>query len=99
MFHEVLPHFVKKHSIWYTYSETLDSHQLVEYYISGKSVREPFMSSFTHLQTFRHCMRVIQSTYDCNVCPKFMFVGTHEDLEYECTLNQKASSETSSLQG
>ena len=89
MFHEVLPLFVKNTTfgiLTVKLNEALDSHPLVEYYSSGKPVGEPFKSPFTHLQTFRHCMRVLQSTCDCNTRPKLIFVGTHKDLEHECTL-------------
>ena len=88
MFHEVLPLFIQNATfgiLTVKLNETLDSHPLVEYYSSGKPVGEPFKSPFTHLQIFRHCMRVLQSTCDCNVRPKLIFVGTHKDLERECT--------------
>ena len=65
-------------------NESLDSHPIVEYYINGEHIGESFESPFTHLQTFHHCMRVIQSTCECHACPKIAFVGTHKDLEHEC---------------
>ena len=87
MFHEVLPVFVTNTMfgiLTVKLNESLDSHPLVEYYISGRRIGEPFKSPFTHLQTFRHCLRVLQSTCDPNACPKIVFVGTHKDLEHEC---------------
>ena len=57
---------------------------MVDYYSNGKPVGEPFPSPFTHLQTFRHCMRVLQSTCSEGTCPKLVFIGTHKDLEQEC---------------
>ena len=65
-------------------NEGLDSHPLVEYYTNGECIGKPFKSPFTHLQTFRHCMRVLQSTCERGKCPKIAFIGTHKDLEHEC---------------
>ena len=87
MFHEVLPVFVTNTMfgiLTVKLNESLDSCPLVEYYISGRRIGEPFKSPFTHLQTFRHCLRVLQSTCDPDACPKIVFVGTHKDLEREC---------------
>ena len=87
MFHEVLPVFVTNTMfgiLTVKLNESLDSHPLVEYYISGRRIGEPFKSPFTHLQTFRHCLRVLQSTCEPDACPKIVFVGTHKDLEHEC---------------
>ena len=87
MFHEVLPVFVTNTMfgiLTVKLNESLDSHPLVEYYINGSRIGEPFKSPFTHLQTFRHCLRVLQSTCDPDTCPKIVFVGTHKDLEHEC---------------
>ena len=65
-------------------NESLDSWPLVEYYVNGSRIGEPFKSPFTHLQTVRHCLRVLQSTCKPNTCPKIIFVGTHKDLEHQC---------------
>ena len=87
MFHEVLPAFVTNTMfgiLTVKLNEPLDSRPLVEYYINGSCIGEPFKSPFTHLQTFRHCLRVLQSTCKPDTCPKIIFVGTHKDLEHEC---------------
>jgi hypothetical protein len=87
MFHEVLPVFIQNTMfgmLTVKLNEPLDSFPLVEYYANGEHIGEPFNSPFTHLDTLHHCMRVIQSTCDCNSCPKITFVGTHKDLEHEC---------------
>ena len=87
MFHEVLPAFVTNTMIGILtvkLNESLDSRPLVEYYINGSRIGEPFHSPFTHLETFRHCLRVLRSTCKPNTCPKIIFVGTHKDLEREC---------------
>ena len=87
MFHEVLPVFVKNTMLGIMtvkLNELLDSFPKVEFYTRGERVGEPFDSPFTHLDTLRHCMRVIRSTCDRNTCPKIAFVGTHKDLQHEC---------------
>ena len=87
MFHEVLPAFVTNTLfgvLTVKLNESLDSHPLVEYYINSSRIGEPFHSPFTHLETFHHCLRVLQSTCKPDTCPKIIFVGTHKDLEHEC---------------
>ena len=87
MFHEVLPLFVKNTTfgvLTVKLNERLDSYPIVDYYSNGKPVGEPFPSPFTHLETFRHCMRVLQSTCSRDTCPKLVFIGTHKDCQQEC---------------
>ena len=87
MFHEVLPVFIKNTMLGMLIvklNEPLDSFPKVEFYTRGVCIGEPFNSPFTHLDTLRHCMRVIRSTCDRNTCPKIVFVGTHKDLAHEC---------------
>ena len=87
MFHEVLPVFIKNTmlgTLIVKLNEPLDSFPKVEFYTRGERVGEPFDSPFTHLDTLRHCMRVIRSTCDRNTCPRIAFVGTHKDLQHEC---------------
>ena len=87
MFHEVLPLFVKNTTfgvLTVKLNERLDSYPMVDYYSNGKPVGKPFPSPFTHLETFRHCMRVLQSTCSRDTCPKLVFIGTHKDCEQEC---------------
>ena len=87
MYHEILPVFVSNTMfgmLTVKLNEPLDSHPLVEYYTDGKPIGKPFRSPFTHLQTVRHCMRVLQSTSESGKCPKIAFIGTHKDLEHEC---------------
>ena len=88
MFHEVLPLFVKNTTfgvLTVKLNERLDSYPMVDYYSNGKPVGKPFPSPFTHLQTYRHCMRVLQSTCSRDTCPKLVFIGTHKDREQECS--------------
>ena len=92
MFHEVLPAFVTNTLfgvLVVKLNESLDSRPLVEYYINGSRIGEPFHSPFTHLETFRHCLRVLQSTCKPDMCPKIIFVGTHKDLKHECQHEDK----------
>ena len=87
MFHEVLPLFVKNTTfgvLTVKLNERLDSYPMVDYYSNGKPVGKPFPSPFTHLETFRHCMRVLQSTCSRDTCPKLVFIGTHKDCQQEC---------------
>ena len=87
MFHEVLPLFVQNTTfgvLTVKLNEKLDSYPMVDYYSNGKPVGEPFPSPFTHLQTYHHCMRVLQSTCSRDTCPKLVFIGTHKDHEREC---------------
>ena len=96
MYHEILPVFVSNTMfgmLIVKLNEPLDSHPLVEYYTNGKRIGKPFKSPFTHLQTFRHCMRVLQSTCESGKCPKIAFIGTHKDLEHECKDENRAEKE------
>ena len=96
MFHEVLPVFIENTMfgmLTVKLNEPLDNFPLVEYYTKGERVGEPFNSPFTHLDTLRHCMRVIRSTCDRDTCPKIAFVGTHKDLEHECPQESKKMKE------
>ena len=70
---------------------------MVDYYSNGKPVGEPFPSPFTHLQTFHHCMRVLQSTCNRDTCPKLVFIGTHKDCEQDC-LNENKEEKDRKLQ-
>ena len=100
-FHEVLPVFVKNTTfgvLTVKLNESLDAYPLVEYYTNGSPVGEPFNSPFTHLQTFHHCMRVLQSTCDHKSCPKVVFVGTHKDLEHECKPKESRKQKNQKLQ-
>ena len=96
MYHEILPVFVTNTMfgmLTVKLNEPLDSYPLVEYYTNGKPIGKPFKSPFTHLQTFRHCMRVLQSTSERGKCPKIVFIGTHKDLEHECKDENRAEKE------
>ena len=95
-YHEILPIFVSNTMfgmLVVKLNEPLDSHPLVEYYTNGKPIGKPFKSPFTHLQTFHHCMRVLQLTCESGKCPKIAFIGTHKDLEDECKDENRAEKE------
>ena len=96
MYHEILPVFVTDTMfglLTVKLNEPLDSHPLMEYYTNGKPIGKPFKSPYTHLQTFRHCMQVLQSTSESNKCPKIVFIGTHKDREHECKSENRADKE------
>ena len=87
MFLEVLPLFVHNSTfgiLTVNLSEGPDDHPLVEYFSNGTNIGKPFRSSFTHLETFRRCMRALHSTCEECSCPKLVFVGTHKDLQHHC---------------
>ena len=101
MFHEVLPLFVKNTTfgvLTVKLNERLDSYPMVDYYSNGEPVGEPFPSPYTHLQTFRHCMRVLQSTCSQGTCPKLVFIGTHKDCEKQC-VDENREAKNRMLQG
>lgn len=92
MFHEILPVFIRNTMFGIMVvklNESLESCPLVEYYIKGKLIGAPFESPFTHLETLRHCMKVIRSTCERGTSPKIAFVGTHKDLEHKCRCERR----------
>ena len=100
-FHEVLPLFVQNTTfgiLTTKLNESLDSHPVVEYYRGGSPVGDSYLSPFTHLQTFRHCMRVLQSTCESDTCPKVLFIGTHKDREHECAMEESRQQKNQKLQ-
>ena len=87
MFHEILPLFITNTMcgmLTVKLNERLDAHPLMEYFIKGKPVGEPFPSPFTHFETIRLCMRAVKSTCKHGTCPMIAFIGTHKDVEDEC---------------
>ena len=91
-FHEVLPIFMRGTSasmFTIKLSERLSEHPLIEYYDdNGNLVGTPYHSAFTNQQILKHCMRVIQaqaSQSEEGLCPNTIFIGTHKDLEDQCS--------------
>ena len=87
MFHEILPLFITNTMfgmLTVKLNERLDDYPLMEYFIKGNLVGEPFPSPFTHFDTIRLCVRAVKSTCKRETCPMIAFIGTHKDVEDEC---------------
>ena len=88
MFHEILPVIVTNAMLILLIvklNESLDSHPIIESSTDGIPLGE---SPFSHIQTFRHCIKVVQSTCQHGKYPKIAFIGTHQDRENECQERQ-----------
>ena len=90
-FHEVLPMFMGDTSasmFTIKLEESLDDHPLIEFYNDSGHLVGSYRSPFTNQQILMMCMRVIQSQASQSqegLCPTPIFVGTHKDLEQQCT--------------
>ena len=90
-FHEVLPMFMGETSasmFTIKLDDSLDDHPLIEFYDDSGHLVGSYRSPFTNQQILMMCMRVIQSQVSQSqegICPTPIFVGTHKDLEQQCT--------------
>ena len=85
-FLEILPIFIHHISlgiITIKLNERLDHHPMVQYYIDGQPLGESYRSCYTHEQIIRYCMRALVSQGQGKHGIKFLFLGTHRDLERE----------------
>ena len=96
-FHEILPVFLKGASICIyvqKLSERLDEYPLVEYYDNkSQLVGKPYRSTYTNEQIFQHCTRTMhshRSKAGKGKAPKILILGTHADLEHECSETREA---------
>ena len=95
-FHEILPVFLRRTSIYIfvtKLSEGLDEQPLVMYFDSnGNLISKPFPASHTNMQIFRHCIRTLQShrSQRGGKAPYIMIIGTHQDLEHLCSETREA---------
>ena len=95
-FHEILPVFLRRASIYIfvtKLSESLDERPLVMYYDSnGNLISKPFPATHTNMQIFRHCIRTLQShrSQRGGKAPYIMIIGTHQDLEHLCSETREA---------
>ncbi|ORU94809.1 MAG: hypothetical protein A6F72_09240 [Cycloclasticus sp. symbiont of Poecilosclerida sp. N] len=97
-FHEMLPAFLRRMNLYvfvFKLSEELATKPVVEYYdISGESVGTPYQSAHTNEQLLQHCLRTLhthRASSECTDKPsRIMVVGTHRDLEGECTTETRA---------
>ena len=90
-FHEVFPMFMRDTSasmFTMKLNESLDDHPLIEFYDNSGCLVGSCRSRFTNQQILMRCMRVIQSQASQShegLCPTPIFVGTHMDLEHQCS--------------
>ena len=95
-FHEILPVFLKGASICIyvqKLSERLDEYPLVEYYDDNGLVGKPYRAMHTNEQVFQHCTRTMQShrsKVGKGKAPKILVLGTHADLEHQCSETRQA---------
>ena len=96
-FHEMLGTFVKNASAListFKLSEPLDSHPMVEYFDGeGQLCGEPYPFPLTTKEIFENCIQTCHSlpcTIEDGKCPKLITIGTHRDLEDQCTSETRA---------
>ena len=99
-FHEILPVFLKGASICIyvqKLSERLDEYPLVEYYDNkSQLVGKPYRSTYTNEQIFQHCTRTMhshRSKAGKGKAPKILILGTHADLEHDCSETREAKNQ------
>ena len=83
-FHELLPtfiHYVSAAAFFVKLNEKLKSYPEISYYKDGDLCGRTYKSPSNHLQTLQNCLQAMQSRSENSLCPKFLFVGTHRDLE------------------
>ena len=95
-FHEILPVFLKGASICIyvqKLSERLDEHPIIEYYDDNGLVGKSYRAMYTNEQIFQHCTRTMQSHRSKagkGEAPKILVLGTHADLEHQCSETRQA---------
>ena len=95
-FHEILPVFLRRASIYIfvtKLSESLDEKPIVMYFDSnGNLLSKPFPASHTNMQILQHCIRTLQShrSQRGGKAPYIMIIGTHQDLEHLCSETREA---------
>ena len=108
-FLEVLPAFLHHTSVCLfltKLSEKLSDHPKIEFFENGKPVGEPMKCTFTNEEMLMRCIQTIQSqcvfqdgnqdqaSKVANQASKVAVVGTHQDLEHECTESRDEKNET-----
>ena len=90
-FHELLPTFIRNATVIMfvlKLSECLDEQPMIEYYEKGQRCGDAQHSILRNDQILQHCIRTMQSrpspSSEGRPC-KVMMVGTHRDLESQCT--------------
>lgn len=92
-FLEILPRFIENISLGILVtdlSQSLDDYPLNYYYNEdGVSVGEGVRSLLTNEQVLRLCLRMIASQCQGGRHVRFVFVGTHRDLEGNCSQSRE----------
>ena len=98
-FHELLSAFIKGASVCafvFKLSENLDTHPLVEYWLDGNAVGEPFTHPLSNRQILEQGIHTIEALPGLSdedpQSPILIAIGTHRDEQDKCkdeTLEQK----------
>ena len=79
------PHLHPPHLPWHHHHQAeraAGPPPMIEYYAEdGKPLGEPYRSLYSHEQIIRYCMRALISQRQGKGGIKFLFLGTHRDLE------------------
>ena len=96
-FHELLSAFIKGASVCafvFKLSESLDHRPLVEYWVDGTEVGQPFEHPLSNRQILEQSIQTVQalpslsdeySQSECSQSPLLLVIGTHRDQQNECT--------------
>ena len=94
-FHELLTAFVRNATLGifvFRLSDRLDDKPEIEYYRGGTPLGEPYSFPMSHKEIFQHCVQTIYSLPSTSsfkdeapTRPKILILGTHRDLESECS--------------
>ena len=95
-FHELLSAFIKGASVCafvFKLSESLNHRPLVEYWVDGTKVGEPFKHPLSNRQILEQSLQTIQalpgllgeySKMESSKSPLLLVIGTHKDKQKEC---------------
>ena len=95
-FHELLSAFIEGASVCvfvFKLSESLDHRPLVEYWVDGMEVGQPFEHPFSHRSILEQSLQTIQalpnlsnvySKSEYSMSPLLLVIGTHRDKQDEC---------------
>ena len=96
-FHELLSAFIKGASVCafvFKLSESLDHRPLVEYWVDGTEVGQPFEHPLSNRQILEQSIQTVQalpslsdeySQSECSQSPLLLVIGTHRDQQNKCT--------------
>ena len=98
-FLEVLPAFLQHTSVCLfvtKLSETLNEHPTIQYFKEGELVGKPKQCPFTNKEMLMRCVQTIQTQRihgSTNQGSKLVMVGTHRDLEGQCSESRQQKNE------